>query len=158
MGTATHEQVNLMLRLYEERREPKLREARDWFAANFHVKSLEDVMRICPPGSKENTYMRMVAGYWEMVASIVNRGLIDEELFFENAGEQWAIWEQMKPALGEWRAMFSSPKLFANMEQLCKRYEEWREKRNPGSHEAIRKLFATMREAAQAAKAKAAGN
>jgi len=87
MGEVTSEQVNLMLRLYEERREPKLREARDWFSANFHVKTADDSMRVCPPGSKENTYMRMVLGYWEMVASIVNRGLIDEEFFFESNGE-----------------------------------------------------------------------
>src|SRR5580704_17592348 len=50
MSAATYEQVNLMLKLYELRREPKLREARDWFAANFHVKTAEDVMRLCPPG------------------------------------------------------------------------------------------------------------
>jgi len=109
MGQVTNEQVNLMLRLYEDRREPKLREARDWFAANFHVKTQEDLMRVCPPGSKENTYMRMVLGYWEMVASIVNHGLIDEEFFFESNGEQWVVWEQVKPVLGVWRAMFSTP-------------------------------------------------
>jgi len=91
MGQVTSEQVNLMLRLYEERREPRLREAREWFSANFHVKNEEDVMRVCPPGSKENAYMRMVLSYWEMVASIVNRGLIEEDLFFENSGEQWAF-------------------------------------------------------------------
>ncbi|HEY2545610.1 MAG TPA: hypothetical protein VGI46_06065, partial [Candidatus Acidoferrum sp.] len=70
MSEATFEQANMMLTLYELRREPKLREARDWFAANFHVKTGEDVMRLCPPGSMENTYMRMVLGYWEMTASI----------------------------------------------------------------------------------------
>src|SRR5580704_5331760 len=58
MGEVTNEQVNLMLRLFEERREAKLRDARDWFAANFHVKTEEDLMRVCPPGSQGNTYMR----------------------------------------------------------------------------------------------------
>ena len=158
MGTATHEQVNLMLRLYEERRETKLRDARDWFAANYHVKTLEEAMRVGPPGSKENTYIRMVIGYWEMVASIVNRGLIDEDLFFENGGEMWAVFEQMKPVMGEWRAMFAHPTLFSNLEQVCSRLEAWREKKNPGSNEAIRKMMAMMAEATQAGKAKAAGN
>ena len=115
MGEATHEQVNLMLHLYELRREPKLREARDWMSSNFHVKSMEDVMRLCPPGSKENAYMRMVVGYWEMVASIVNRGLVDEDLFFESTGEQWGVWEQVKPIIGAWRAMFASPKLLGEL-------------------------------------------
>lgn len=157
MGQVDHEQANLLLRLYDARREPKLREARDWFGANFHVKSLEDVQRICPPGTKENTYMRMVAGYWEMVASMVNRGLIEEEFFFENTGELWVVWEQMRPVAGEWRAMFSSPKFLSHLEEVAKRLEVWREKNNPGSSEAMRKMFAMMSEAA-AAKAKAATN
>jgi hypothetical protein len=156
MGEVTNEQVNLMLRLYEDRREPRLREARDWFSANFHVKTAEDLTRVCPPGSQGNVYMRMVLGYWEMVASIVNRGLIDEDFFFENTGEQWAVFEQVKPVLAAWRAMFSSPKFLANLEEQCKRLEAWREKRNPGSNEAIRKMMAQMWQEAQATKAQAA--
>jgi DNA-binding transcriptional MerR regulator len=158
MGQVTNEQVNLMLRLYEDRREQRLREAREWYAANFHVKNQEEMMRLCPPGSQANTYMRMVLGYWEMLASIVNRGLIDEDLFFENSGEQWAVWEQMKPVIGEVRAMFKSPKVFANLEEHVRRLEAWREKHNPGSNEAIRSVLAQMQQVRQAAKAQAAGS
>jgi hypothetical protein len=146
-----------MLRLYEERREPRLREAREWFSANFHVKNEEDVMRVCPPGSKEDAYMRMVLSYWEMVASIVNRGLIEEDFFFENSGEQWAVWEQVKPMIGAWRAMFSSTTFLSNLEEQSKRLEAWREKRSPGSNAAIRKLLAQMQQALQTPKAHAAG-
>ncbi len=156
MGEVTNEQVNLMLRLFEDRREPRLREAREWFSANFHVKNEEELMRVCPPGSQGNTYMRMVLGYWEMVASIVNRGLIDEEFFFESSGEQWSVWEQVKPVIVAWRAMFSSPKFLGNLEQHCNRLESWREKRNPGSNAAIRKVLAQMQQASQAPKAQAA--
>jgi hypothetical protein len=157
MGEVTNEQVNLMLRLYEERREPKLREAREWFFANFHVKNEEDMMRVCPPGSQGNVYMRMVLTYWEMVASIVNRGLIDQDFFFENSGEQWAVFELVKPVIAAWRTMFSSPKFLANLEEQCKRLEAWREKNSPGSNAAIRKMMAQMQQAGQAAKAQAAG-
>jgi hypothetical protein len=156
MGPATHEQANLMLRLFEMRREAKLREAREWFGANFHVKTLEDVNRLCPPGSRENAYMRMVLGYWEMVASIVNRGLIDEDLFFETAGEQWNTWDQVKPVIGAWREAFKNPTFFANLEEHCRRFETWREKRAPGSNEAIRNFLAQGREATGAARAQAA--
>jgi len=155
---ATHEQVNLMLHLYELRREAKLREAREWVSTNFHVKTLDDVLRLCPPGSKENAYVRMVIGYWEMVAGIVNRGLVDEDLFFETSGEQWGLWEQLKPIIGAWREMFASPQLFSNLEENCRRMEAWREKRNPGSNEAIRKMHAQMNQAVQASKAQAASN
>jgi hypothetical protein len=156
MGAVTHEQANLLLKLYETRREPRLREAREWFGNNFHVKTPEDVMKICPPGSQQNAYMRMVLSYWEMVASIVNRGLIDEEFFFENSGEQWVVFDQVKPVLAAWRAMFSSPKFLTNLEEQCKRFETWREKRNPGSNEAMRKMMAQFQQAAQAAKTQAA--
>jgi hypothetical protein len=157
MGEVTNEQVNLMLRLYEDRREPRLREAREWFSANFHVKNEEDVARVCPPGSREHANMRMVLTYWEMVASIVNRGLIEEEFFFENSGEQWGVWEQVKPVVGAWRAMFSLPKFLSNLDKNCQRLEAWREKHNPGSNEALRKVFAQMQQASQAPKAQAAG-
>jgi hypothetical protein len=156
MGEVTNEQVNLMLRLYEDRREPRLREAREWFMDNFHVKNMEDMMRVCPPGSPGNASMRMVLTYWEMVASIVNRGLIDEDFFFENSGEQWAVWEQVKPVISAWRTMFSSPKFLAHLEEQVQRLEAWREKRNPGSNDAIRKLMAQMQQTMQAAKTQAA--
>lgn len=156
MGEVTHEQVNLLLRLYDARREPRLREARDWYGANFNPQTPEDAMRIAPPGSRENTYMRMVLGYWDMVASIVNRGLIDEDFFFENTGEQWVVFEQVKPILAAWRGMFSSPKFLSNLEEQCRRLEAWREKRNPGSNEAIRKMMAQMQQMAQTQKAQAA--
>jgi hypothetical protein len=156
MGVVTNEQVNLMLRLYEERREPKLREAREWFATNFHVQNIDDVTRVSPPGSQASAYMRMVLTYWEMAASIVNRGLIDEEFFFENTGEQWIVWEQAKPVVAGWRAMFSNPLFLSNLEEQVKRLETWREKRTPGATEAFRKVLVQMRQGTQAPRAQAA--
>src|SRR5260370_32657427 len=146
MGQVKEEVVNVMLRVYEDRREPKLRGARDWFSASFHVKTADDLTRVCRAGSQENLYMRMVLGYWEMVASIVNHGVIDEEFFFESNGEQWVVWEQVKPVIGGWRAMFSSPNFLANLEQHATRLEAWREKRSPGSNEAIRQVLAQMQQ------------
>lgn len=156
MSEVTHEQVNLLLRLYEERREPRLREARDWFANNFHAKTLEEVRALCPPGTRENVNVRMVLGYWEMVASIANRGLIDEDFFFENTGEHWGVFEQVKPVLAAWRAAFSSPNFLSNLEKSSARLEAWREKRSPGSNETIRKMMEQFRQAAQASKTQAA--
>jgi hypothetical protein len=60
MSDVNHEQVNLMLRLYDIRREPRLREARDWYMSHFNPKSPEEVMTLCPPGSQENAFMRLV--------------------------------------------------------------------------------------------------
>jgi hypothetical protein len=159
MGEVTHEQVNLMLRLYDTRREPRLREAREWFAANFNPTTPEEVMKICPPGSQENAFMRMVVSYWEMVSSIVNRGLIDEEFFFENSGEQWMVWERMKVIAPAFRAMFKNPHAFENLQKHVERLEAWREKHAPGSTEASRQMMKQMRETILAnAKTRTVGN
>jgi hypothetical protein len=156
MGEVTHEQVNLMLRLYDMRREPRLREAREWFLTNFNATTAEEMMKLCPPGSQENAFMRMVVSYWEMVAGIVNRGLIDEDFFFENTGEQWGVWERLKPIIPVWRALFKNPLVFAQLEKHINRLEAWREKNAPGSTEAMRQLMAQM--AQMASKTKTAGN
>jgi hypothetical protein len=155
MGQVTHEQVNLMLRLYDIRREPRLREAREWFLTHFNATNGEEMMKLVPPGSQENAFMRMVISYWEMVAGIVNRGLIDEDLFFESTGEQWAVWERMKPIMPVWRQMFKNPHIFEQTEEHIKRLEAWRERKAPGSTEAMRQMMAQM---AQAAKSRTAGN
>ncbi len=124
MAQVSYDEVNLMLRLYDMRREPRLRQARAWFVENFHPTSAEDMMEKYPQGSEENTYIRMVISYWDMVASIVNRGLINDELFFESNGEIWVVW------------------LFANIEETYKRLEAWREKQAPGSSAAMRNMMA----------------
>jgi hypothetical protein len=141
MADVTHEQVNLMLRLYDARREPLLREARDWYMSKFNPQSVEDMARLCPAGSKESAYMRMVVSYWQMVAGIVNRGLIDEDFFFENSGEQWFVWERLKPVVGAMRTRYKNPQQFGQLEEHVNRYEAWREKRAPGSGEVMRQMI-----------------
>src|SRR5438874_12822576 len=121
MAQITYDEVNLMLRLYDLRREPRLRQARAWFTDNFHPTSPEDMVEKYPQGSEENTYIRMVISYWEMVASIVNRGLINDELFFESNGEIWVVWDRMRTIVPTWRAAFKNPHLFQNIEETCKR-------------------------------------
>ncbi len=144
MSQPTHEQVNLMLRLYELRREPRLREARKWFFESFNATAPEELMKKYPPGSEENTSVRMVTSYWDMVAGIVNRGLIDEDLFFENTGEIWVVWERLRALAPAWRTAFKSPQVFANLEETCKRMDAWREKRAPGSTAAMRQMMEQM--------------
>jgi hypothetical protein len=154
MGNVSHEQANLMLRLFEIRREEKLRKARAWFVDQYTpAGSPEEFMTKYPPGSEENAYIRMVTSYWEMCASMVNRGLIDDELFFENNGEIWIVWEKTKSVAASWRAFFGNPHVFGHLENCVKRLDAWRESKAPGTTEKMRQMFAMMREArAKAAK------
>ena len=152
MGEVTHEQVNLLLRLYDTRREPVMRQAREWYVASFHPASVEDMYKQAPMGSKQSAFSRMVLSYWEMVASIVNRGLIDEELFFENTGEQWIVFERVRPFIQAWRAANKNPHYLGNLEKHVQRLEAWREKRAPGATEGMRQMLARMRQGAQGRK------
>ena len=151
MGEVTHEQVNLMLHLYEMRREPRMREARDWYFSKFHPATLEDMSKY-PMTSSESASMRMVISYWEMVASIVNRGLIDEDFFFENTGEQWMVWERIRAFVPAMRERSKNPHQYGNLEKHVNRLEAWREKRSPGTSEAMRKMMAQMQQAASQSK------
>jgi len=154
MGQVTHEQAELVLRLYDLRREPRLREARSWFVTNFNAKTPEEVMQQCPPGSEANTSMRMTIGYWEMAAGFVNRGLIDDELFFENAGEGFLVYDRIRDLLPALRAMFKNPHAWAQLESFGKRMEAWIDRRAPGNVAHMRQMMAQMRQAA----AKSAGD
>ncbi len=151
MSDVTHQQADLLLKLYEMRREPRLRQARAWFVDNFHASSMQELMALCPPGSDNNAFMRQVLSYWEMCANIVNRGLLDEEFFFENTGEQWVVFERVRPIAGEIRSVFKNPHFLAHLEEHCKRLEAWREKRAPGSNAALRDWI-KQQSAARAAK------
>jgi hypothetical protein len=153
MSNVTHQQADLLLKLYEMRREPRLRQARAWFVENFHASSMQELMALCPFGSDNNAFMRQVLSYWEMCASMVNRGLIDEEFFFENTGEQWVVFERVRPVVNEIRTTFKNPLFLAQLEEHCKRLEAWRERRAPGANAALRDWIKQQ----AAARAKAAG-
>jgi hypothetical protein len=75
----------------------------------------------------------------------VNRGLINDEIFFENNGEIWVVWDRMHSIVPTWRAAFKNPHLFESIEATCKRLEIWREKRAPGSSVAMKNMMEQTR-------------
>ena len=131
--------AELLLRLYDLRREAKLRQAREWLAREFRAKSLEDFNQVCPPGSEQNTFFRMAVSYWDMAASIVLHGLIKEEFFFENTSELWLTWERAKPVAAQMRGENKNPYLWKSLETLAEKYAEWMSKRAPEALAAYRK-------------------
>jgi hypothetical protein len=149
VGQITHEQANLLLRLYELRREPRLRQARDWVVAQFEANTPKEVLAKYPMGSEENASLRMVLSYWEMAAGLANRGLIDDELFFENSGEAWFVWEKVKNVIESQRIATKNPVYLIHLENLVKRLEKWREQVAPGWLEATRQARAAARSTAK---------
>ena len=126
-----HHDAELLLRLYDVRREEKLRSAREWYLREYHVESAEDHFLKYPYGAKENAFFRMVVSYWDMAASIVNQGLIKEEFFFENTTEFWVVWAKVKHVAPDIRERRKNPHLWKNLDELAGRYEAWMKKRAP---------------------------
>ena len=134
--------AELLLRLYDLRREAKLRQGREWVIGKFQAKSFDDYLAQAPPGSDENALFRMTVSYWEMAASLVNHGLIKEDLFFENTGEFWIIWEKVRNVAPTMREKNKNPTSWKNLETLAGKYEEWMAKRAPEALEALRQRLA----------------
>jgi hypothetical protein len=148
MGQVTHEQANLLLRLYELRRESRMRQARTWFYTQFEANTPQDLASKYPMGSEESASLRMVLSYWDMAAGMVNRGLIDDEMFFENSTEGWIVWEKIKAIAPAQREAMKNPTYLVQLENFANRFEAWRERIAPGSLEVFRQARVTARRAA----------
>ena len=137
--SADNYDAELLLRLYELRREEKLRRAREWLIGKFHADSMEEMEKQYPMGSEENALFRMAVSYWDMAASLVNHGLIKEDLFFENTGELWLAWEKVRHLAPGLREARKNPLAWKNLETLARKYEQWMATRAPEALEMQRK-------------------
>lgn len=113
---ATHDDANLLLHLYELRREEKLRKARDWFMKNFHAENIEEFQKLCPLGSEQNAFYRMVISYWDMAASFVTAGVLHQRLFTQSSSELLLVWERIRNLVPALRQDFQSSKIARNLE------------------------------------------
>jgi len=134
---ATYDDVNLMLRLYEIRREERMRDARRWYATDFKPKALAACDKLCPPGSVENVSYRMVTSYGEMAASFVATGVLGKAVFFESGRELLFAYERLRAIVPAMRERNQDPRYFRNMEKVSEDYIAWYEEQAPGAHEAF---------------------
>jgi hypothetical protein len=137
---ATYDDANLILRLFELRRDEKLRQAREWFAANCTAKSAEELMQIAPPGSKENAYVRMVTSYWEMAASFVTSGVLNQDLFFQSNGECLFVWERVRELIPGFRAFTKNPHAYHNLEIVGTAFVKWMESHGPETYPSFQAM------------------
>jgi isoleucyl-tRNA synthetase len=111
-----YKSADLILKLYELRREEKMREARNWFAT-FFPESAEEIMQtVLNPETSAN--YRMVISYWDMAASFVNHGAIDAEMFNDVSGESIMVFSRVEPFLEELREITKRPQMLANLEKV----------------------------------------
>ncbi len=143
--------ADLILKLYDLRREATMREARNWFFT-FNPTSVQDVIDVLL--GEHSGHYRMVVSYWDMAAAMVNNGAIDEQLFNETNGEHLFVYSKIEPVIEEIRTLFGNPEFLGNLQKLVKRIPE-SEAKITAIRERMKK-FATMREE-RSAKAQTAG-
>jgi len=118
---ATVHDAGLILKLYDLRREAEMRKARYWITAEFWPQSADDLIKVLSAfPSQENAWIRQVGGYWDMAASFVLQGALNEELFLQpgSSGEMFLIFAKIHPFLKEFREKTNNPDAFGNVEKV----------------------------------------
>jgi len=116
MPSTPYESATLLIRLYDMRREETMREARNWFAREFNPSSIDEVMQAL--SGPHSGHFRMVATYWDMAASFVLNGAIDEKMFNDANGEQLVVFAKIEPFLAEYRTRMGSAAYLASLEKV----------------------------------------
>ena len=117
--TSKYESADLLLKLYDLRRESVMRKARAWFRNDFRPETAQDVLAAYR--GKESASYRMVTTYWNMAAALVLHGAIDEQMFADVNGEHLMVFRRLRPFLGELRAALGNPGYLNNLERLIMR-------------------------------------
>jgi hypothetical protein len=123
--------AELILKLYDLRREAEMRKARDWWVVKFWPQTADDFIKVANAlGTQENNWLRQVGGYWDMAAALVLHGTIHPELFAEGgvSGEMFFLYAKMQPILKDVREKMQSPGLFSNVEKVIMQSEAGRER------------------------------
>jgi hypothetical protein len=138
-------EAQLILQLYDLRREAEMRKARHWWMADFWPHTADDFIKVgYAMGTQENNWLRQVVGYWGIAASFVLQGALSEELFLRPAfsGEMFVVFAKVHPFLVELREKLGDPEAFLDVEKVItrtkwgrdrlklvrKRIETWQEK------------------------------
>lgn len=107
-----------ILKLYELRRDEKMRAARAWYFSEFAPKSAMDILGLYRNGEQASAYFRMVTSFWDMAASFVLNGAMDEKMFFDSGTEHILVYAKVAPFLAEIRQLFNEPEYLLNLEEL----------------------------------------
>jgi hypothetical protein len=121
MAKATVADAQLILQLYDLRREAELRKARHWWLTEFWPQNADDFIKVSGAmGTQENNWLRMGSSYWSMAASLVLHGTLNAELFLQpaNSGEMYFILAKVHPFLKELREKLGDPQSFGNLEKV----------------------------------------
>ena len=107
-----------VIKLYELRSEAVMRQARAWFLSEFAPQSGKEIVALLLSGERQSAFYRMVASHWEVAASLVNNGGIDEQLFLDANSEHVVVFAKLQPFVAEIRETIGEPDYLAQLEKL----------------------------------------
>lgn len=136
--------AELVLKLYELRRDEELRKARQWYIGQFNPQSAQDLVGSLLSGPKASAYYRMVVSYWDMCAAIVLNDGIDEQMFLATSGEMIMVYAKLQPYLEEARQLLNRPEYLKALETVVHRFPNAQE-----AFESRRRLAAIWLKAAE---------
>jgi len=125
---ASYQDIDVVLRLYDLRREPLMRQARRFVGGKFAPKSAEDLIAIVTGGTEESGFVLQVYGYWDMVAAFVLDGPLNEKLVYDTCQELYFLYAKIQPHLQEFRRQMNLPEWMRSIETLVERSPEGRER------------------------------
>ncbi len=111
-----HYDAELVIKLYELRREPVMRESRANINGKFWPKSFDDVLAVTKSDHPLNAAFRQIGSYWEMVYGMARHGVVHPDFMLESNGEGIYLFAKMEPYLEPYRA---------NHNALAFRNAEW---------------------------------
>jgi hypothetical protein len=111
-------QAELIVKLYEIRRETALRASRDYVGGEFNPKSVDEFVALVKEGGKPSGHIMQVYGYWDMVAAFVVHGALDEELIFDTCQEMYFQFEKVQPFIAGFRQKMNLPEFLKSMEAV----------------------------------------
>lgn len=129
--------VEVILKLYELRREEKMRLARKWYFTKFNPQSALEISKLFADGYEASEHYRMLTSYWDMAASFVLNGGIDEKVFLDSNTEHIGVFARIEPFIAEMRELSGEADYLSNLEQLVMKVPNVKE-----VLERRRKLFA----------------
>lgn len=107
-----------ILKLYELRRDEKMRQARAWFFSDFAPQNVMDIIKLYRDGEQASAFFRTVTSYWDMASSLVLNGAIDEKTFLDANSEHIFVYAKIQPFLAEIRQLFNEPDYLVHLETL----------------------------------------
>ena len=113
------EEAELILRLYELRREAVMRQARSFVGGEFLPQSAQQLIEWVSKGGQQTGYILQVYGYWDMVCAFVKHGTLSEALVFDTCQEMYFQYAKIQPYLKEFREKMAMPEWMQSIEKVA---------------------------------------